>query len=411
MNYLKKFNESIDIGTLLNHQDFYYLDKTIDNLSGWKLHIVGISIEDSVLIYNSIEDIIAKYKLCLKVACKNGFESWISNINHKDYGKCATIYLPSSIFKNKLLFILLKEIENKLKDYNPSSINIIGDKPIDNKIFYRYELSKPVDPTIGVSKQEYEDLYEYNRGKYNIKNNIDPFLEKSFESFDLEGKGWPIKVTKVDFTGGGDGVYAIYINYELYQYGDYYHDKFEDWARGFIDGLKWSGRNIEYEEVYCENDSIIEEVSEMGNRPPENLEDVLRTNELFGIGNIIRTHKYSDEMEASEINYELENFPNEFSNFKFIERKEDKKSIKSILFNRGGYDKFAKKDLSPEIKLSLMGLKQDKIKVEMICYIPGISAPGSTDFDLYFNDKKFDCSRKISSSIYNKAKKLLKKSS
>ena len=88
-----------------------------------------------------------------------------------------------------------------------------------------------------------------------------------------------------------------------------------------------------------------------------------------------------------------------------------KKIIKSILFNKGGYEKFAKKELSKEIKSALMNLEKGKIKVEMICYIPGISAPGSTDFDLYINDKKLDCSRKISSSIYNRSRKLFKKSS
>ena len=55
-------------------------------------------------------------------------------------------------------------------------------------------------------------------------------------------------------------------------------------------------------------------------------------------------------MEISEINYELKKYPDEFSNFKFKERKRKKKIIKSILFNKGGYEKFAKTELSMKIK-------------------------------------------------------------
>ena len=39
-------------------------------------------------------------------------------------------------------------------------------------------------------------------------------------------------------------------------------------SQGFIDDLNGSKKHRIREEVYCENDSIIEEV-EMGNRPPK----------------------------------------------------------------------------------------------------------------------------------------------
>lgn len=45
----------------------------------------------------------------------------------------------------------------------------------------------------------------------------------------FEAKGTHI-ITEVDFTGGGDGVHAIYIDGNLHKYGDYYHDKIEEWV-------------------------------------------------------------------------------------------------------------------------------------------------------------------------------------
>lgn len=89
-----------------------------------------------------------------------------------------------------------------------------------------------------------------------------------------------VKVTNVDFTGGGDGVHACYVDGILEFYGDYYHDKIQDTIRGFIRGLKWIKKNyvypltIEVEDYTCENAQMIEDISEMGNTPPKNLKDV-----------------------------------------------------------------------------------------------------------------------------------------
>jgi hypothetical protein len=96
-------------------------------------------------------------------------------VGNKDYGKCATIYLPASVFVNYNLELLLNDIDNALSNYKKVGDKIFGDKKINSKIFYRYELSKPIDPTIGIDDDEYQKLYQGNRGYYNIKGNPDPF--------------------------------------------------------------------------------------------------------------------------------------------------------------------------------------------------------------------------------------------
>jgi len=89
-----------------------------------------------------------------------------------------------------------------------------------------------------------------------------------------------VKVVIVDFTGGGDGVHACYVDGILELYGDYYHDKIQDTINGFVIGLKWFKKNyvypinIEVERFTCNNEQMIEDISEYGNTPPKNLKDV-----------------------------------------------------------------------------------------------------------------------------------------
>lgn len=82
------------------------------------------------------------------------------------------------------------------------------------------------------------------------------------------------KFTKVDFTGGGDGVYALYIDNKLFKYGDYYHDKIEEWVDAFIQGARWNGASIQYSTLECTDSSMIEEISELAGTPPQNLSDI-----------------------------------------------------------------------------------------------------------------------------------------
>lgn len=84
-----------------------------------------------------------------------------------------------------------------------------------------------------------------------------------------------LKLTWVDFTGGGDGIYALYINSILHKYGDYYHDKIEEWFGGFKDGLEYLNINFEYESIKLPNDNRwIEETWDLGGVPPKNIDDL-----------------------------------------------------------------------------------------------------------------------------------------
>lgn len=82
-----------------------------------------------------------------------------------------------------------------------------------------------------------------------------------------------MKFTIVTFDPLGDAIpKALYIDGELYKYGDYYHDKIDEWIDGFIEGVKYTKAEIDIEEVECNNDSYNEEIAEMGDSPDEVLD-------------------------------------------------------------------------------------------------------------------------------------------
>lgn len=64
-----------------------------------------------------------------------------------------------------------------------------------------------------------------------------------------------IKLDIVSFEGG-EGVTALYVNKELYKYGDYYHDKISYIIDGIIEGLKLA--NVEHivKRYECIDDSV-----------------------------------------------------------------------------------------------------------------------------------------------------------
>jgi hypothetical protein len=209
---------------------------------------------------------------------------------------------------------------------------------------------------------------------------------KQFES--VEGyptKGFPVELTKVQF--GIDGVTALYIRGDLHIYGDHYNDKIDDYLKGFINGLKWSGINVEYKKIECSNAEMVENICGIGNPPPNILEDVEKANsvnELFG--NVIRNIKYVDEFNGHDIT-------------EYLSTKEN--SIKISYKERRG-------KTNELIKTYLFKMKDDSIKVELSNWLK-IKTPGLTEYNIYINDDKQNISNTTAKRIYNLTEKLYTK--
>ncbi len=86
-----------------------------------------------------------------------------------------------------------------------------------------------------------------------------------------------IKATIVDFSGGGDGITALYLDGVLHTYGDYYHNKIDDTIGGFLDGVKYvlgDDNVIEVSISLHDEHPLIKDTWDNGNPPPDNLSDI-----------------------------------------------------------------------------------------------------------------------------------------
>lgn len=78
-----------------------------------------------------------------------------------------------------------------------------------------------------------------------------------------------VNINQVDFTGGYDGVHALYIDNELVIYGDT-NDNILDKLDGFKRALEWSGILISITHNKIEDPELISSVSEMNHLPSKN---------------------------------------------------------------------------------------------------------------------------------------------
>lgn len=112
-------------------------------------------------------------------------------------------------------------------------------------------------------------------------------------------------------------------------------------------------------------------------------------NELFGINNAIRLFRNEDEIEAREIQILLST--KKYSDLKYNEKKVKEEFIKSYTFSIESHRSF---------------IDHEMIRVEFSNWMHPIYTPGMTDFNVYYNDVKLNCSSKIAQDIYRLAKKL-----
>lgn len=153
---------------------FYSTERESNDMSGWKFHIFGQNVEDSIDVAQRMQPVLQKYKMYMKVASNNTYIAGIGDPSHKQYGKCGTMYIPPFVFKDGRTQEFLDDVKNALKGYEKKGA-IFGDKSIDDTIHYRYELCKPINIEEGINHGLYSILYEPNRGEYNILDNKDPF--------------------------------------------------------------------------------------------------------------------------------------------------------------------------------------------------------------------------------------------
>jgi len=143
------------------------------NMSGWKFHVYADNLDEVSYLYEKLLPLVNKYGTGFKLAGGEKLKQLATNPNQ--IGKGVTIYLPSKTFANNMVDDFVSDLQSAISGYTKKG-NISGDRMITNNIGYRYELSRPINPKIGVDDSQYFSLYSSNQGgPHNIPNNPDLF--------------------------------------------------------------------------------------------------------------------------------------------------------------------------------------------------------------------------------------------
>ena len=143
------------------------------NMSGWKFHVYADNLDEVAYLYEKLLPLVNKYGTGFKLAGGEKLKQLATNPNQ--IGKGVTIYLPSKTFANNMVDDFVSDLQSAISGYTKKG-NISGDRMITNNIGYRYELSRPINPKIGVDDSQYFSLYSSNQGgPHNIPNNPDLF--------------------------------------------------------------------------------------------------------------------------------------------------------------------------------------------------------------------------------------------
>jgi hypothetical protein len=131
---------------------------TAPKMSGWKFHIFGNTLDDSLYLKNELEPLLQKWGAYGKVGGVRHVERFIPG--HLQHGKQgATIYIPQSIIDSGQQKQFYNELVSTLSNYKNKGGTINGDKMLTPQIHYRYELTDVIPPGGLRDHNHYRSLY------------------------------------------------------------------------------------------------------------------------------------------------------------------------------------------------------------------------------------------------------------
>jgi hypothetical protein len=135
-----------------------------EEMSGWKFHIFGETLEDSAFLIEKLKSVADKYNASSKVGgpTQVNLDSMKPGTpQHGKQGVC--MYIPQSVINNGQQDAMLKDIESAISGYEKSG-TISGDKSITPSIHYRYELNGPIKEGDIKTYNDYTLRYNKNTG-------------------------------------------------------------------------------------------------------------------------------------------------------------------------------------------------------------------------------------------------------
>lgn len=135
-----------------------------EEMSGWKFHIFGETLEDSAFLIEKLKPIADKYNASSKVGGPTQVNLPSMKPGTTQHGKTGVcMYIPNTVVKNGKQQDMLMEIQTAISGYNKGG-TIAGDQAITPSIHYRYELNGPIKEGDIKTYDDYTLRYNQNSG-------------------------------------------------------------------------------------------------------------------------------------------------------------------------------------------------------------------------------------------------------
>lgn len=190
-NYPQKSIDNINPQSYLDNLSYDQLSSKLDNsnswfsngiypesISGWKFHIFGEDLKDSVFLKEKLWPVAQKWGAEAKVGGLYQTSAETFKKGQKQYGKQgATIYIPPSVINSGRQKEMLSDIQNAINGYKKEG-SISGDQMITPNIGYRYELLGPISKE-GIDRKSYKAMYNSNEDATSYKpNDVEDLFNK-----------------------------------------------------------------------------------------------------------------------------------------------------------------------------------------------------------------------------------------
>jgi len=177
-----EFIEKLNSNGTVDSRGWYYFGPKFraEEMSGWKFHIFGETLEDSAFLIEKLRPVAEKYNAHSKVGGPTQVNLPSMKPGTDQHGKTGVcMYIPNSVVKSGKQREMLSDIQSAISGYKKGG-NIKGDQPITTSIHYRYELKGPIKQGDINNHNDYLSRYNENSGgDYKPDNVIDLFATKN----------------------------------------------------------------------------------------------------------------------------------------------------------------------------------------------------------------------------------------
>ena len=158
--------EKLNTNGTVNDRGWYEFGPSFrgEEMSGWKFHIFGETLEDSAFLIEKLKSVADKYSASSKVGGPTQVNLDSMKPGTTQHGKQGvTMYITNTVVESGKQQEMFLDIQTAISGYNKGG-TIAGDKELTPSIHYRYELNGPIKKGDIKNWDDYNMRYNQNTG-------------------------------------------------------------------------------------------------------------------------------------------------------------------------------------------------------------------------------------------------------